>query len=262
MTAIVDPPDPIIPPVFPALGSTNFNNEAYAWGTSEPAVVERVGDMADATHNNAIAAHERAQAAAGSAVAAAQSAADADADAQRLAALDALWLGAAASDPTTGRDGVPLVAGNAYVNTLTGAVRAYTGSEWKQGLTGSTGVSSLNGQSGALALTTLSDYGITDGARVETAVNVVTANTAAVAGRFYDCDTSAASFSLTLPAGPEVGDRVGVRDSKRAFASKPLTVLRNGQPIEGTNDDLLVNAFARGFFEFRGPALGWIFCQG
>lgn len=254
MTDIVSPPAPIIPPLYPALGSPNFNDEAWAYGSSMPAVSQRHGELADNVHQNATASHERS-------VAAAQSAYDAEWHADRVALLNSLFLGALPGDPTTGKDGAPLVAGNFY-QVIGGPIRSYNGAEWTQSIASMSGVSSLNGQSGALALTTLSDYGITDGARVETAVNVVTANAAAVAGRFYDCDTSAASFSLTLPAGPEVGDRVGVRDSKRAFASKPLTVLRNGQPIEGTNDDLLVNAFARGFFEFRGPTLGWIFCQG
>mgnify|MGYP006347675451 CR=1 FL=1 len=251
MTAIVAPPAPIIPPTFPALGSSNFNNEAYAWGTAEPAVAQRIGDLASNTHQNATAAHERS-------VAADQSANDAGWHADRVALLNSLFLGAAASDPTTGKDGAPLVAGNFYVSTG-GHLRAYNGTIWTQSVAALAGVSSLNGLSGALSLTTVADYGLTDVFPIDRAASVINSNTTAVAGRTYFCDTSAASFSLTLPASPMQGDRVGLIDALRSFALQPLTVLRNGQRIEGTEDDLLINGFARGFLEFRGPALGWLF---
>ncbi len=254
MTAIVAPPAPIIPPTFPALGSTNFNNEAHAWGTAEPAVAQRIGDLASNTHQNATAAHERS-------VAADQSANDAEWHADRVALLNSLFLGAAASDPTTGKDGAPLVAGNFYVS-IAGHLRAYNGVAWVQSVAALTGVSSLNGKTGALSLSTVADYGLTDVFPIERAASVISSNTTAVAGRTYFCDTSAASFNLTLPASPNQGDRVGVVDAARTFALQPLPGLRNGQRIEGVADDVLVNAYARGYFEFRGPTLGWLFIKG
>lgn len=67
-----------------------------------------------------------------------------------LTSLQALWLGSAASDPATGTGGAPLVAGNAYVNTATGYLRAYNGSAWVQGVSAVSGVSTVNGASGAI----------------------------------------------------------------------------------------------------------------
>ena len=252
MTAIVAPPGALIPPAFPPLGASNFNQMAYDWGTAEPAVAQRMADLAQATHQNAVATHERA-------VSADESANDAEWHADRVALLNSLFLGAAGSDPATGKGGAALVAGNFYVNPTVGHLRVYDGTAWRQSVAGMAGVASLNSKTGALELSTLQDYGITDAARVETDVNVITSDTTAVAGRSYDCDTRSGSFTLTLPLAPGVGARVGVRDAQRTFHLYPLTVLRNGQRIEGTEDDLLINGFARGFLEFRGPALGWLF---
>lgn len=178
MTDIVAPPAVIVPPTFPDLGNPAFNALAYAWGTAMPGVSTRLGDIGAAAYQNATAAQERATAASDSAGSAAGSAAAAALDAARLATLDALWLGASATDPTTGRGGAPLVAGNAYINTGSGAVRAYTGSAWVQGIAGGAGVASINGQVGALVLNTLAAYGITDiGVGAQGAVNLNTLTT-------------------------------------------------------------------------------------
>lgn len=139
-----------------------FDSKAFALLTAQTAMVGQMNTAATQTYTNATAANERAVSAGSSATAAADSAAAANLDATRLATLDALWLGAFAIDPTMGRGGAPLVAGNAYVNTLTGALRAYTGTGWVQGVHGAAGVASLNGQVGPLVLSTLAAYGITD----------------------------------------------------------------------------------------------------
>lgn len=176
MTDIVIPPAVIVPPTFPDLGNPNFNAMAFAWGTALPGVSVRIGEIAIATKQNADATKELAIAANASAISAAGSASAAAVDADRLATLDALWLGESATDPTTGREGAPLVAGNAYVNTSTGALRAYTGSAWVQGVHGAAGVASLNGMVGPLVLATLDAYGITDigvGAKGATDLNTL-----------------------------------------------------------------------------------------
>ena len=63
---VVVPAAPVVPP-FPALGSPNFNQEAYDNGSAMPGVTQRVHEMAVTAHTNATAAQERATAAAGSA---------------------------------------------------------------------------------------------------------------------------------------------------------------------------------------------------
>lgn len=71
MTGIV--PTPVAPtvPIYPALGSVNFNQEAYAYGTSMPAVSYRIWEIGKASETNATAAKEWAEASDASADAAA-----------------------------------------------------------------------------------------------------------------------------------------------------------------------------------------------
>lgn len=158
MTDIVPVPEGVHSTPFPTNADRTagtFNPKVVSWGdtTREQSVRDR--EISEATRTNAIAGHERAQIATTKAGEASGSAAAAAADALRLASLDALWLGALAADPATGRDGAPLVAGNAYVNTATGYIRAYNGAAWVQGVSAVAGVTSLNGQIGDLALKTV-----------------------------------------------------------------------------------------------------------
>lgn len=70
MTDIVPIPTPPTVPPYPALGSSNFNAEAYAYGSSMPAVVAAILAMNQAGYTNGVAAQERATAAGASAEAA------------------------------------------------------------------------------------------------------------------------------------------------------------------------------------------------
>lgn len=111
--------------------------------------------LAQATYGNtveAVAAKDTATTKANQAI---QSAADAAASEARLKSLDELWLGASSADPVAGRGGVPLVAGNAYVNTGTGLLRAYNGAAWVNGFNITAGVDSVNGAPGAVLLKTV-----------------------------------------------------------------------------------------------------------
>lgn len=169
MTDIVEPPeiDALPPAPQPTDTPEDFDAKSYASLQAQAGMVTQVNATAAATHQNAVAAQERAVAAGTSAGAAALSAAAAqDAeeaaalDADRLATLDALWLGASATNPATGRDGVPLVAGNAYVNTSTGLLMAYTGAAWVAGVATSGGVTTINGQTGAVELPGVLSYAL------------------------------------------------------------------------------------------------------
>lgn len=87
----------------------------------------------------------------------------------------------------------------------------------------------------------------------------ITANTSAMAGRMYDCDTSSGPFELTLPDEPAIGDCVGVRDAARTFNSNPLTLVRNGHPIESIAENCEIDRFWRGVLVYRGATAGWCF---
>jgi hypothetical protein len=63
MTDIVPTPAAPTVPIYPALGSANFNQEAYTYGTSMPAVSLRIWEIGKASETNATAANERATAA-------------------------------------------------------------------------------------------------------------------------------------------------------------------------------------------------------
>jgi hypothetical protein len=60
------------------------------------------------------------------------------------------YQGALAADPILDTNGNALVAGDWYVNTVSGSVRVYSGSSWVQAVGAVAGVSSVNGQSGAV----------------------------------------------------------------------------------------------------------------
>ena len=69
------------------------------------------------------------------------------------------------------------------------------------------------------------------------------ANTAATldANTRYLVDSSAASFTLTLPASPTAGQFVTIADSEGCFALYPVTVAQNGSNIVGQALDLVLN---------------------
>lgn len=152
MTNPVIPPAAPAVPVYPALGSPNFNQEAYTYGSSMPAVSAGIGAVGDAAYTNAVAANERAVAADSSAAAAAAQADAAmwyrntaqaaattatakagEADASAIAASK-LNLGDKAAPPTTDNQGAALQAGATYYDTTLQQWRVWTGSGWGAGL--------------------------------------------------------------------------------------------------------------------------------
>lgn len=108
-------------------------------------------DAATATAQAGIATTKAAEAS-GSADDAALSEAAAAASALEAAGLVESYQGALAADPTLDKDGNPLAAGDWYINTTTGFVRAYNGSGWVQGISAVAGVSSINGLTGDLTI--------------------------------------------------------------------------------------------------------------
>ena len=60
-------------------------------------------------------------------------------------------------------------------------------------------------------------------------------------GEGYFCNTQAGAFSATLPSSPSAGDIVAIKDYKGTFQNNNLTVARNGSPIDGQSQDLVLN---------------------
>lgn len=72
-------------------------------------------------------------------------------------------------------------------------------------------------------------------------------------------DTSVGSWTLTLPPSPSEGDLVAVADITSSFAENNLTVARNGNLIQGTEDDILCDINQMAFeLVYSGPEQGWM----
>lgn len=166
MTQTVPPsitPSPVAPD---RADRATFSPRATAWAdwVKNHAVAE-IAAVATNVYNNAVDAFNSATTALGSANAASDSAAAAAisesaaaASALEAAGLVGSYQGALAADPTLDKDGNPLAAGDWYINTATGFVRAYNGSAWVQGISAVAGVSSLNGQTGDLTIQGTPDF--------------------------------------------------------------------------------------------------------
>lgn len=180
ITALPTPPSRSDPTNF-AVRADDFLGALPTFGTEANALATDVNTKQSTASTAATTATTQAGIAttkAGEAAASAAAALQSENDAYGLVEL---YLGASASDPTTGRLGAALVAGNWYINSSSGFIRAYTGSAWVNGVSSVSGVSSVNGLTGAvvdiattntaqnLTNKTLTEvvYVITDGASVD-----------------------------------------------------------------------------------------------
>lgn len=182
MTDIVSPPtiNALPPAPQPADTPAEFDGKAFALLAAQVAMVGDFNSAAAATQQNATAANERAVAAASSASAANGSASTAsiqagvasgaattatdkaaEATASALSASK-LNLGPKAVAPVVDNQGAALLAGATYYDTALGRWRVWSGAAWADGISAVAGVSSLNGEAGALVKTTVAGYGIVD----------------------------------------------------------------------------------------------------
>jgi hypothetical protein len=63
----------------------------------------------------------------------------------------------------------------------------------------------------------------------------------AVANDLVRCNTTAGSFSVTLPVSPNDGDVIGILDTYNTFGTNALTVLPNGNSIESDTTSYLLD---------------------
>lgn len=180
MTTPITPPEVIQPSPWPALGSPNYNAEAYAAGTSLPTAFSRLGDLAENVAINAQIGHDNSVTAAQ----AAQLAQDARDAASGAANFKGLWsmLGGPLNKPAS-------VKHNNRIWLLLNNLADVAASE--------PGVSAdwTSGDSGEL-------------------LQIVNANTAVQAGPVYVAET--AGVTLTLPAGLQPGDVIHIRNATAA----------------------------------------------
>ena len=146
-----------LPPT--ASDTATFDSRADSFLAALPTMVSQLNSANTTTYANALelatgvsAASSSATAASSSATAAAGSAAAAGSSASNLANLEKLYLGGKTSDPTTDNTGGVLQTGATYYNTVSGKIKAYTGSVWADGITSTSGVSTVNGSTGAVTV--------------------------------------------------------------------------------------------------------------
>ena len=87
---------------------------------------------------------------------------------------------------------------------------------------------------------------------------VVTSSRTVTSRQFIAADTSGGAFTLTLPLNPSNGDAVDIFDFSETFDTNPLTIARNGQPIESLNENLVCNVEGAYFtLIYTGATRGW-----
>ena len=80
----------------------------------------------------------------------------------------------------------------------------------------------------------------------------------AVNGTRYDCNTTSAGFTVTLPATPTAGQRVGIKDISGAAGTNPITIGRNGSLIMNLAEDMTISTAYRGAYLVYNTVRGWL----
>jgi hypothetical protein len=94
---------------------------------------------------------------------------------------------------------------------------------------------------------------------VNWSTTIRSSNFTAVSGNGYFCDTTAGSFTVTLPASPSEGDIVAIKDWSSTAATNNILIGRNGQEIEGNTQDGAINVHGDAqTLVFSGASRGWM----
>ena len=219
MTNPVAPPAAPTVPVYPALGSPSFNQEAYTFGSSMPAVSVAIGDIATAAYTNAQSAFESAS-----------SASNAEVTATAAAAASAAAAGATKWVSGTYAQGVVVWS-------------PANGLLYRRKTAGSSSIDPSADNAGWWLI----------GAPLAAPILEVSANTTAQSGVHY---LITAALTLTLPASPAVRDVVQITDLSGSYQA---IVNPNGQLIRGQSGNLTLNApVARFSLIYSGALKGWI----
>lgn len=237
MTDIV--PVPAMPevPLYPALGSANFNMEAYTYGSSMRGVSQWQNAIGQVCHTNALVSHERAVEATSS---------SATAVAARDITVAARDVTVAAKDITVAARDVAVTSKDvAVASANTATAQADRAQEIADNLAVGP-VTSFNGRGG---IVTLTDSDVTGALGFQPAVPMALTysdssfDTQELATNTeYALDTSA-TYSRPLPVSPSIGDRVVLNNFENTWSSGLFTLQRGNlsHKINNFSEDILFN---------------------
>lgn len=216
-------------PVYPALGSANFNQQAYTYGSSMPGVSIALGNLAANVAQNADIAFENA----GDAELAANAAAASKAQAAVFATTAA---GAAGAEMWHGYP-MAYTFGALVWSPANGMIY-----RCRSPMVSGGGDPSSNSEDWWLI-----------GAPFAAPIRQIAANTNAQSGMHY---VITAALTLTLPAAPALRDVVQITDLSDSFSVQIDPV---GNKIRGANGVMKINAKRVKFsLIYSGPEKGWV----
>ena len=230
MTDIVPVPAMPVVPLYPALGSANFNMEAYTYGSSMRGVSQWQHDTGQACYTNALVAHERA-----------------------TIASDAGVTAVAARDVTVAARDVAVTSSNtassAAITAAADAITATTQANRAQDIADTLAVgpvASFNGRGGVV---TLKSVDVTDalGFQPEAPPAQIYSDSSfdtqeLVVNTEYALYTSEL-YSRPLPSAPEIGDRIVLNNFENTWDKGLFTLMRGNQShkINNFSEDILFN---------------------
>jgi hypothetical protein len=93
--------------------------------------------------------------------------------------------------------------------------------------------------------------------------SVKTTGFTATANKGYFCNTTSASFTVTLPATPSAGDEIIIVDYAGTFATNNITLGRNGNKINGDDENKLLTTNREGTrLVYIDSTQGWLAYSG
>ena len=135
------------------------------------------------------------------------------------------------------------------------AVYDYGGGGGGAGTTGPTGATGATG-AGTTGPTGMTGATGTGGGGL--AWTVQNGDYTASDGEGVICDTQSSSFTITLPATPSIGTKVGIADRNRTFDTNVLVVNRNGETLMGLAENMECNIQDASFIlRYDGGDIGW-----
>ena len=230
MTDIVPVPAMPVVPLYPALGSANFNMEAYTYGSSMRGVSQWQHDTGQACYTNALVAHERA-----------------------TIAFDAGVTAVAARDVTVAARDVAVTSSNtassAAISAAADASTATTQANRAQDIADTLAVgpvASFNGRGGVVTLTTVDVTGAL-GFQPEAPPAQIYSDSSfdtqeLAVNTEYALYTSE-MYSRPLPSAPNIGDRIVLNNFENTWDKGLFTLMRGNQShkINNFSEDILFN---------------------